>query len=73
VSQFMLGNLNKQMKSDIARGNTIRILADAIFHFAICFLLINKRGGGGMEESGEGSLLVVGDEADTEEPSFHLK
>jgi hypothetical protein len=26
-----------------------------------------------MEESGEGSLLVVGDEADTEEPSFHLK
>jgi hypothetical protein len=68
----MLGNLNKQMKSDIARGNTIRILADAIFHFAIYFLLINKRGGG-MEESGEGSLLVVGDEADTEEPSFHLK
>lgn len=46
----MLGNLNKQMESDIARGNTIRILADAIFHFAICFLLINKggRGNGGV-------------------------
>jgi hypothetical protein len=37
------------------------------------FSLNKQKGEGGMQESGEGSLLVVGDEADTEEPSFHLK
>lgn len=69
MSQFMLGNLNKQMmKSDIA-GKHNSNSGRRYFPFCDMFSLNKQRGE--MEESGEGSLLV-GDEA-AEEPSFHLK